>query len=130
MLNRLATVAALLTLRRKTIITANALMMLVPMHHAAAQAASPQVISLSCDGTRSGENAPKGPVNNMGIVVNLKDGTVSGGWGVVPRITEAEDANIDYRGRGPSGLDQFDQSPTALVASFSDDPIRLQAPIN
>ena len=106
MLNRLAAFAALLALRRKTIIAAAALMTLPPMECAAAQTASPQINSLTCNGTvqisdsRQSEGFTE-RVKNMGIVINLANGTVSAGFFAdvaVVHIIKADDANIEFHG--------------------------------
>jgi hypothetical protein len=91
-------------------IIAAALMTLVPMHYAAAQAAS-QLIYLSCDGTRDITNFAgldadnKKTVNNTGILINLADSTVSSKiFGVVAHISAADDSHIEFKGHGPDGL--------------------------
>jgi hypothetical protein len=40
--------------------------------------------------------------NKRGIIINFTDGTVSGGWGVVARITKSDDAYIEFSGTGPN----------------------------
>lgn len=104
-------------MRRKTILVATALMTLVPMQYALGQAASPQVINLSCKGTKgilSHYNEPHEPTE-QGMTVNLTNGTVSGGWGPVARITNADDATIDFKGRGPEVMG-LNAGPPGTVA--------------
>jgi hypothetical protein len=97
-------------LRPTSIIAAAALLTLVPMQYAAAQATS-QIIYLSCDGTGDITNFAgldtdnKKAVSNTGILVNLADSTVSSKiFGVVAHISAADDSHIEFKGHGPDGL--------------------------
>jgi hypothetical protein len=107
-------------------------MTLVPMHFAAAQAASPQVINLSCSGTRSIEPFSIEPVTQsltqQGITVNFTDGTVAGAAGVVLHITKADDATIEFSGQGivPPNAAWGEVGPSDVTALGSIDRVTGQ----
>jgi len=82
-------------------------MTVLPMatQSAAAQAASPQIVNLSCNGTKTWQ-VDKPPGNGTdsdkrGIIINLTDGTVAGGFGFVAHITGGtNDTIIEFSGTG------------------------------
>jgi hypothetical protein len=59
-----------------------ALLMMVGQH---ADAQTPTIINLSCDGTVKNGTADAEPVNKMGLVVNLAERTVLG-FGIVAEV--------------------------------------------
>jgi hypothetical protein len=75
---------------------------------------APQIISLTCKGTEKFAGLPE-DTTEQSLVVNLTDGTVSGSWGgPVAHITNADDASIEFSGKGPAspGLDDPPGAPT------------------
>jgi hypothetical protein len=68
-----------------------------------AQGAEPTVITLACDGkvtdARASEAKPEA-INNMGLVVNLTERTVSGFERIVAQINKLDAAHISFAGTG------------------------------
>jgi hypothetical protein len=84
----------------RTIRIATAALVLLSLHASRALAAEKVVITLSCDGTLTDARSPKREplkINNLGVVVNLAEETVSFG-GYVTRIDKVDAANISFNG--------------------------------
>ncbi len=65
-----------------------------------AQAAEPTMLTLSCDGkiTHAEAGEPEtAPINNVGLVVNFADRTVSFS-GLVAKIESIDESNLSFRG--------------------------------
>jgi len=135
-------------LRTTALVGAAAFLMttLVPKPYAAAQATSPQIINLSCQGTMTwyvvGSDGQKNGLKGVpdekapdkeSIVINLTDGTVSGGWGVVARITKTDGPYVHFSGTGTGslslGTDWGVQGPFLLTVSGQIDRITGDATV-
>jgi hypothetical protein len=90
-------------------------LLLILGHHAAAQTTE-KIINLLCNGT-SATNDIQEPANNVRLVVDLTDGTVTG-FGIITRIDRADDASISFSGKGPLYVRGMTVGTISLTGEF------------
>ena len=95
----------------------------VPLLGYGVQAAETAVLTLSCDGTVSGaiDLFKARPVTNMGLLVNLPEGTVTGfahvGDAHVARIDNISEVLVDFSGSVWGSIDRI----TGRVKAMDDE---------
>jgi hypothetical protein len=91
------------------------MLLLILGHHAAAQTTE-KIINLLCNGT-SATNDIQEPANNVRLVVDLTDATVTG-FGIITRIDRADDASISFSGKGPLYVRGMTVGTISLTGEF------------
>jgi len=88
-----------------------------------AQSAEPIVITLSCDGKKTDAKSPDAKpeaIANMGLVVNLKEKTVSGVAGVIARINKVDAAHISFANNRKTSLLGIHSEPSGDLSVLGD----------
>jgi hypothetical protein len=74
------------------------------------------IINLLCNGTSATDDA-KEATNNVRLVIDLSDGTVTG-FGIVARIVRADGASISFSGKGPLFVRGMNVGTMSLTGEF------------